>query len=251
MSSTRFPDPPEPTRSTGDPRPITALDDAERELAVLRAVLESITAWEVFDQGSELLLREVARALGQMAGALWLPHGDRLHPRATWSMESVDREAFEHALTALRFADHAWERREPVDRAPSGHSERDGRPHGLAATIAFPCSRGEEVLGVVELYSTAEAQLSSHLMQVLSWAGIAFGAFFARRRAEVGLSPLSPREGEVLKLAGQGLSVRETAEKLTISPATVKTHLEHIYRKLGVRDRTAAVAHGLRAGMIE
>jgi DNA-binding CsgD family transcriptional regulator len=62
---------------------------------------------------------------------------------------------------------------------------------------------------------------------------------------------LTTREVEILTLAGQSLSVRTIAESLTISPATVKTHLEHIYRKLDVHDRTAAVVHALRAGFIE
>lgn len=62
---------------------------------------------------------------------------------------------------------------------------------------------------------------------------------------------LTPREVEILTLAGQGLSVHTMAESLTISPATVKTHLEHIYRKLDVHDRTAAVVHAMRAGFIE
>jgi DNA-binding CsgD family transcriptional regulator len=62
---------------------------------------------------------------------------------------------------------------------------------------------------------------------------------------------LTPREVEILTLAGQGLSVQTIARSLTISPATVKTHLEHIYRKLDVHDRTAAVVHALRAGFIE
>ena len=124
-------------------------------------------------------------------------------------------------------------------------------PHGLRPSIAIPCFRDDEVLGVVELYSTAQAELSDHLMQVLAHAGRALGAFFARRRGELSLSSLSPREAQVLTLAGQGLPVRTIAERLTISPATVKTHLEHIYRKLGVRDRTAAVANALRGGLIE
>ena len=88
-------------------------------------------------------------------------------------------------------------------------------------------------------------------MRVVARAGRDLGAFCARRRALLGLSPLSPRELEVLTLAGQGHPVSKIAENLTISRSTVKTHLAHIYRKLGVGDRTAAVAHALRAGFIE
>ena len=47
-----------------------------------------------------------------------------------------------------------------------------------------------------------------------------------------------------------GLSGPQIAERLFISQATVKTHFEHIYEKLGIGDRAAAVAHALRTGLI-
>ncbi|MCA1218006.1 response regulator [Streptomyces sp. 8L] len=54
--------------------------------------------------------------------------------------------------------------------------------------------------------------------------------------------PLSAREREVLELVAKGTSNREIAKELFISEATVKTHLAHLYAKLGVKDRAAAVA---------
>lgn len=62
--------------------------------------------------------------------------------------------------------------------------------------------------------------------------------------------PLSQRELEVLTLISQGCSNRETASKLFISEATVKTHLLHVYAKLGVRDRAAAVAAAFERGLL-
>jgi DNA-binding CsgD family transcriptional regulator len=57
---------------------------------------------------------------------------------------------------------------------------------------------------------------------------------------------LSTREIEVLQLVAEGLSSREIAERLVITPATVKKHLEHIYTGLDVHTRTAAVAQARR-----
>ena len=67
------------------------------------------------------------------------------------------------------------------------------------------------------------------------------------RRAET----LTAREVEVLQLLAFGHTNRDIAEKLYISPDTVKTHLEHIFEKLGASDRTAAVAEALRRRLIE
>jgi PAS domain S-box-containing protein len=61
---------------------------------------------------------------------------------------------------------------------------------------------------------------------------------------------LSARERQVLQLTATGQSAREIAELLGLSTGTVKTHLRHIFRKLDVRDRAAAVAEGLRSGLI-
>jgi DNA-binding NarL/FixJ family response regulator len=61
---------------------------------------------------------------------------------------------------------------------------------------------------------------------------------------------LSPRELEVLALIADGATNRRAAAKLFVSEATVKTHLLHIYEKLGVRDRAAAVAEAYRRRLL-
>ena len=62
--------------------------------------------------------------------------------------------------------------------------------------------------------------------------------------------PLSARELDVLALIARGTSNRDTAARLFISEATVKTHLLHIYAKLSVNDRAAAVAAGFQRGLL-
>jgi DNA-binding NarL/FixJ family response regulator len=65
-----------------------------------------------------------------------------------------------------------------------------------------------------------------------------------------GDSALSARELEVLRLVAQGLTNRRAAEQLFVSEATVKTHLLHVYAKLGVNDRAAAVAEAYERGLL-
>ncbi|GAA1665729.1 response regulator transcription factor [Glycomyces endophyticus] len=69
-----------------------------------------------------------------------------------------------------------------------------------------------------------------------------------RRPAAAG--PLSERELEVLSLIAKGRGNRETAAELFISEATVKTHLMHVYAKLEVNDRAAAVAVAYERGLL-
>jgi DNA-binding NarL/FixJ family response regulator len=68
---------------------------------------------------------------------------------------------------------------------------------------------------------------------------------------DVGAETLTEREVEVLQLLAFGYTNRDIAGRLFISPDTVKTHLEHIYQKLGATDRTAAVAEAMRRRLIE
>ena len=62
---------------------------------------------------------------------------------------------------------------------------------------------------------------------------------------------LSGREAEVLKLVAGGTSNKEIGQQLHISEATVKPHLSHIFGKLGVDDRTAAVTAALERGILQ
>jgi two-component system nitrate/nitrite response regulator NarL len=62
---------------------------------------------------------------------------------------------------------------------------------------------------------------------------------------------LTPREREVLRMIADGHNTAAIASELHLSPTTIKTHLGHAYGKLGVSDRAAAVAAGMRLRLLE
>ncbi len=120
------------------------------------------------------------------------------------------------------------------------------------------------------IYSTLEAGAAGFLSKRAGRSAIC-DALAAAASGEIVLSPetqtalgrqiranrhiehpaLTPREQEVLVLAAEGLSAARIGERLFLSPATVKTHLAHLYDKLGVSDRTAAVAEAFRQGLLD
>ena len=66
-----------------------------------------------------------------------------------------------------------------------------------------------------------------------------------------GRPQLTAREQQVLRLVADGLSAPEIGREIQLGTATVKSHLHSLYDKLGVSDRAAAVAEGMRRGMLE
>jgi two-component system nitrate/nitrite response regulator NarL len=62
---------------------------------------------------------------------------------------------------------------------------------------------------------------------------------------------LTERERQILRLISEGLSGPEIGRQLFIAPSTVKSHLTNMYEKLGVTERAAAVAEGMRRGLLE
>ncbi len=83
-------------------------------------------------------------------------------------------------------------------------------------------------------------------------AVMALGRFAqqAREGSEVSAS-LTPREREILGMVSAGLSTRQIARRLSISPRTVESHIAKLYRKLGVRTRVQAVARAASLGLID
>lgn len=86
---------------------------------------------------------------------------------------------------------------------------------------------------------------------VLSPAAQAGLAAEVRVRGRVERPALSPREHEILVHVAKGRGAPEIAKLLFLSVATVKGHLQAVYEKLGVSDRAAAVAEGMRRGLLE
>lgn len=107
-----------------------------------------------------------------------------------------------------------------VDSGAMGYLLKDAAPEEIFAAIR----------GAVQGRSVMSPPVASRLFQQL------------RNPDEV----LTPREAELLGLLTEGLSNRELGQRLFISEATVKTHLAHIYSKLGVDSRAAAIATAIR-----
>ncbi|MEY9890429.1 DNA-binding NarL/FixJ family response regulator [Catenulispora sp. MAP5-51] len=111
-----------------------------------------------------------------------------------------------------------------VEAGATGYLLKDAPPEELAAAVRA-AARGETVLA---------PPVAARLLG----------------RVRAGRPALSQREAEILELVAAGLANRQISRKLFISEATVKTHLVHVFGKLGVDSRTAAVAAAVQAGLI-
>ena len=116
-----------------------------------------------------------------------------------------------------------------IEAGASGFIGKDEDEHALSAAV-LAVARGETVFG-----ASVQAALADGV----------------RARKPVARGPeLTVREHEVLRLTAEGMSSMEIGRALHLSGATVKTHLQRVYSKLGVSDRAAAVAEAMRLELL-
>jgi PAS domain S-box-containing protein len=249
----------EPRRVLGYVQDLASTRLAEREIAIHLATVEALSREDLPDHGVGGLLRRLALALGCSYAVLWTPGDHGLLARASWmsAMLVADNRELSRDGPLDRSAGpiviDAISKRSPVVENHSGTRTNPTDRHGLgfASTLAFPAVAGTEALGALEFRSRETIQMTERFVRSLIGVGHEIGAYFAHHMNALHAPALTPRELEVLRLAADGVSGPAIAEALEISPATVKTHFEHIYGKLGVSDRASAVAVALRTGLFE
>jgi PAS domain S-box-containing protein len=253
----------DPARWIGCAQDVTDERLTERELEAHYAVAQALREWESFEEGVMHLLRSIGRALDYPMGTLWLWDDERstLGCRAFWTDSDANLGAFEYAKRTLNFKPgegkpgKAWEEQRPVV-TPDAITDPVFQPrkvavaHGVRSGLAFPAVGPNGPLLVLSYYSFDHRLPSPSIVRTLTAIGHELGRFLGTRRMNLGARPLTDREIEVLRLAAEGDSGPQIGAQLFVSPATVKTHFEHIYEKLGVSDRASAVAQSLRLGLI-
>jgi DNA-binding NarL/FixJ family response regulator len=114
---------------------------------------------------------------------------------------------------------------------------------GAAGYLSKSASRNE-ILAAIKAAAVGESIWSREELRRVT------GALAAPRSGADGEVPLTKREGEVLKQLALGLTNKEIAQSLGISYETVKEHVQHILRKIGVSDRTQAAVWAVRRNLV-
>ena len=123
---------------------------------------------------------------------------------------------------------------------------RGGRLPGDARATAAPAARDRADDAAAELRADAKAgRLDAEAVEAVLGAA---GHRIARRRD--GPFGLTAREVDVLRLLALGLSNKEIAQRLVITPKTVGNHVEHIYAKIDIRTRAGAGLFAMQHGLL-
>jgi two-component system nitrate/nitrite response regulator NarL len=126
---------------------------------------------------------------------------------------------------------------------------------GAAGYLSKDARRAEIVEAVVDVArgrTVVPPELAAARGRTVVPAPVAAGlAGEIRMRAQTSGPALSERERQVLQAFARGMSVPQVAGELFLGVSTVKTHTQRLYEKLGVSDRAAAVAEGMRRGLVE
>ena len=109
-------------------------------------------------------------------------------------------------------------------------------------------SSAEDIREAILAVAAGEAALDPSVQQTVV-AALSGDARSAATSPDEPPDGLTPREAEVLALIAEGLTNAQIAEHLIVSPATVKSHINHLFAKAGIRDRAQAVRYAYSHGL--
>jgi len=210
-------------------------------LADLTAVV--VDEWALYRQGVASVLRNLGiEVVGEASGAsdgmmkLWSARPDLLvagspaHSRLP-ELVAEAKKAYPH-LRVLALL--------PVSEAGKVRPVLSSGADAVLTRLASP----EELESAVRKVAAGERVLAAAALTVL------VGTPTKMADGPTTAHPLTVKEREVLDLLAKGLSNREIAGTLVISTATVKSHLAHIYEKLGAKNRQDAVGRAIEQGLL-
>lgn len=210
-------------------------------LAGLTAVV--VDEWALYRQGVASVLRNLGiEVVGEASGAsdgmmkLWSARPDLLvagspaHSRLPELVAEAKKAYPDLRVLALL----------PVSEAGKVRPVLSSGADAVLTRLASP----EELESAVRKVAAGERVVAAAALTVL------VGTAQKTADGPGGAHPLTVKEREVLDLLAKGLSNREIAGTLVISTATVKSHLAHIYEKLGVSSRQEAVGRAIELGLL-
>src|SRR5882724_822726 len=209
--------------------------------AGLRAVI--VDEWALYRQGVASVLRNLGiEVVGEAAGAsdgmmrLWAARPDLLvagspaHSRLPELVAEAKKAYPELRVLALL----------PVSEAGKVRPVLSSGADAVLTRLSSP----EELESAVRKVAAGERVVAAAALTVL------VGTPTKAADGPTSAHPLTVKEREVLDLLAKGLSNREIAGTLVISTATVKSHLAHIYEKLGAKNRQDAVGRAIEQGLL-
>ena len=198
------------------------------EVNLQPAILETLG----LEQALDALVNQAMRAYGLQITLVLEPLPERLTPPLELALFRAAQDALERAIHQARASHvtiHLTHQNEQLifNLADNGLVESD------ETLLKTTRQRLEQLGGTIKTGKSPEGDFEVTLI------------FTIKARTE-----LTPRELEVLHLLAEGLSNKEIARRLSVTPRTVNFHLDNLYSKLGVNSRTEAVIWALRSGRL-
>ncbi|HKO26998.1 MAG TPA: response regulator transcription factor [Solirubrobacteraceae bacterium] len=221
--------------SDGAVRVVLADDQrlVRESLATLLGLLEGIELLATASDGEEALMLTAEHAPDVVLMDLRMPRMDGIE--ATGRLRESHPEVRVIALTT--YAD---------DESVLGALRAGAR--GYLTKDASSQDIRTAILSVAAGDAALDPAVQCHVVAALAGDGERALAVSAPSAPELP-DDLTPREAEVLALIAEGLTNAEIAERLVVSPTTIKSHINHLFAKAGLRDRTQAVNYAYRTGI--